>query len=321
MKISNKGSLRNMNKDKFRKLMLGSKDKEGILKMTLIYLLLISIGFIYIYPILHMVSTSFMTLDDLLDSSINWIPSSLNLSNYMQAAKSMDFWKSFLQSVIIAGLPTLCNMFSCALIGYGLARFEFPFKKVILAIIIFSFILPDQITMIPTYVLYSNIGILGTIWGFILPAILGMGINAQIYILIFYYFFQQIPNALIEAAQVDGVGYFQSFLRVSIPSSVPAFITVGLFSFVWYWNNSYLTQMYVTGVLQESGWTTLVVQLKNFSSNYSEYAVTANTTITSLNESINMSGTVLSILPLLVLYLVFQKYFVESVDRSGITGE
>ena len=72
--------------------------------------------------------------------------------------------------------------------------------------------------------------------------------------------------------------------------------------------------MYVTGVLQES-WTTLVVQLKNFSSNYSEYAVTANTTITSLNESINMSGTVLSILPLLVLYLVFQKYFIESVDR------
>ena len=138
-------------KEKLHKFLLGSKEKEGFLKVFVIYALLICIGFIYIYPILYMVSQSFMTLDDLLDSSINWIPSKLNLDNYKQAAQSMEFWKSFGQSIIIAGAPTLCNLLSCSVIGYGLARFEFPGKKVVLGIILFTFILPSQITMIPTY--------------------------------------------------------------------------------------------------------------------------------------------------------------------------
>lgn len=263
-----------------------------------------------------------MTLDDLLDSSINWLPSSFNVDNYVQAAKSMDFWPSLGKSIIIAGVPTLCNLISCSLIGYGLARFEFPCKKVVLGIIVFTFILPSQATMIPTYVLYSDMGILGTLWSFVLPAILGMGINAPIFILIFWQFFRQVPKVLIEAAQIDGAGYFKSFFMISLPSAAPAFITVGLFSFVWYWNESYLTQIYVSGVgSTKSGWTSLVIQLDNFATNYSAYAQTSNSTATSINESINMAGTMLSILPLLLMYFVLQRYFVESIDRTGITGE
>lgn len=310
-----------LNKEKARKFLLGSKEKEGFLKMLLIYALLICIGFIYLYPILYMISSSFMSLDDLLDSSINWIPSSLTLSNYVQAASSMDFWKALGQSILIAGVPTLCNVASCSLIGYGLARFEFPGKKIALLIIIFSFVLPSQITMIPTYVLYSNMGILGTLWAFVLPSLLGMGINAPIFILIFYQFFKQVPKVLIEAAQIDGAGYFKSFLKISLPSAMPAIITVSLFSFVWYWNESYLTEMYVSGVMTSTGWTSLVIQLDNFASNYSSYATTATSAVTSINESINMAGTMLSILPLLLMYFVLQRYFVESIDRTGITGE
>lgn len=310
-----------INKDKVRKFLLGSKDREGFLKMLLIYALLICIGFIYLYPIIYMISSSFMSLDDLLDSSINWIPGSVNIANYVQAAKSMDFWKSLGQSIIVAGIPTLCNVVSCSLIGYGLARFEFPGKKIVLAIIIFSFVLPSQITMIPTYVLYSNIGILGTLWSFILPSLLGMGINGPIFILIFYQFFKQVPKVLIEAAAIDGAGYLKSFVRISLPSAVPAIITVTLFSFVWYWNESYLTEMYVHGVMTSSGWTTLVIQLDDFASNYSSFATTATNAATSLNESISMAGTMLSILPLLLMYFVLQRYFVESIDRTGITGE
>lgn len=319
--VSGKKWYEDINKDKVRKFLMGSKEKEGFIKMFFIYALLICIGFIYLYPIIYMISSSFMSLDDLLDSSINWIPSTINISNYLQAAKSMDFWKSLGQSIIIAGVPTLCNLLSCSLIGYGLARFEFPGKKVVLGIIIFSFILPSQITMIPTYVLYSNMGILGTLWSFVLPALLGMGINAPIFILIFWQFFRQVPKVLIEAAQIDGAGYFKSFVRISLPSAAPAIITVSLFSFVWYWNESYLTEMYVHGVMTSSGWTTLVIQLDNFASNYSSYATTATNAATSLNESISMAGTMLSILPLLLMYFVLQRYFVESIDRTGITGE
>lgn len=310
-----------INKDKVRKFLMGSKDKEGFLKQFVIYALLICIGFIYLYPILHVLSSSFMSLDDLLDSSINWIPSSFNISNYLQAAKSMDFWGSLLDSILIAGIPTLCNVLSCMLVGYGLARFEFPGKKLIFGIIILSFVLPSQVTMIPTYVLYSDLKILGTLWAFIIPSILAVGINGPIFILIFYQFFKQVPKVLIEAAQIDGAGYLKSFFRISLPSASPAIITVSLFSFVWYWNESYLTELYVHGVMKQSGWTTLVIQLDKFAANYSDYANTAAGGATSLNESISMAGTMLSILPLLLMYFVLQRYFVESIDRTGITGE
>jgi multiple sugar transport system permease protein len=175
--------------------------------------------------------------------------------------------------------------------------------------------------MIPTYIMYSNMKILGTLWSFVLPSLLGMGINESIFILIFYQFFKQVPKVLIEAAQIDGAGYFKSFVRISLPSAVPAIITVALFSFVWYWNESYLTELYVHGVLTASGWTTLIIQLDSFSSNYSSYAQTATSAVSSINESISMAGTMLSILPLLLMYFVLQRYFVESIDRTGITGE
>lgn len=313
--------VKKFSKDKVRKFLLGSKEKQGFIKLFCIYALLICIGFIYLNPILHMISNSFMTLDDLLDSSINWIPSTFTVSNFAQAAKSMDFWTSLGQSFLIAGIPTLCNLISCSVIGYGLARFEFPCKKVVFGLIILTFILPSQVTMIPTYALYSNMGILGTIWTFVIPALLGMGLNAPIFILIFWQFFRQVPKVLIEAAQIDGAGYFKSFFMISLPSATPAFITVGLFSFVWYWNESYLTQMYVAGVTAKDSWTTLVIQLDNFASNYNAYATTSASTATSLNESINMAGTLLSILPLMIIYFFLQRYFVESIDRTGITGE
>lgn len=310
-----------LTRDKVRRFLLGTKDQQGFAEQFAIYALLICIGFIYLYPILHMTSSSFMTLDDLLDSSIQWLPSRLNLENYKQAAASMDFWRALGQSILIAGIPTLCNLVSCSIIGYGLARFNFPGKKIVFGIIILTFVLPSQVTMIPTYVLYSDLKILGTVWAFIIPAILGMGINAPIFILIFWQFFRQIPKVLIEASRIDGAGHFKSFFKVALPSAKPAFITVSLFSFVWYWNESYLTKLYVHGVLTDSGWTTLVLQLDNFAANFSSYATTAASTATNLNESINMAGTMLSILPLLLLYFVLQRHFVESIDRTGITGE
>jgi len=312
--------LSEINKEKIRKFFLGSKDKEGFLKLFIVYALLICIGFVYLYPLLYMISNSFMNLDDLLDTSINWIPSTLAISNYFQAAGSMDFWPSLGKSIIIAGVPTLINVSIGAIVGYGFGRFDFKGKNIMMGLLIFSFILPSQITMMPTYVLYSDLKILGSLKAFIYPALLAQGINAPIFILIFYQFFKQVPKVLLEAAQIDGAGYFKSFLRISIPSAAPAILTVFLFSFVWYWNESYLTELYVCGLFKDSAWTTLVVELKNFATNYTAYQTTGNTA-SNINESIQMAGTMLSILPVLLMYFVLQRYFVESIDRTGITGE
>lgn len=288
--------------------------------MGSIYALLICIGFVYIYPLLYMLSTSFMNRDDLLDTSVKWLPSTLYLQNYIDAALSMDFWASFGKGIIIAGVPTVCNIFICMVVGYGFARYDFRGKKVMMGILLFSYILPSQVTMIPTYKFYNDIGILGTVWTFVLPALFGNGLNAPIFILIFYSFFKQVPKVLTEAASIDGAGHLKSFFRISVPSAVPAMITVALFSFVWYWNESYLTELYVQGLTTKSIWTNLVIQLKNFDTSFNTRASVGDTA-TSLSEPVRMAATTLSILPLLVMYLVLQRQFVESIDRSGITGE
>ncbi len=269
---------------------------------------------------LYMVSTSFMSRDDLLDTSVKWIPSGLYLSNFIDAGKSMNYWSSFLKGFLIAGLPTVCNVIIDMIVGYGFARYNFKGKKLMMGILLFSYILPSQVTMIPTYVLYNKMGIQGTLLAFILPALFGNGLNAPIFILIFYQFFRQIPKVLMEAASIDGAGHFKAFFKIAVPSAVPAIVTVVLFSFVWYWNESYLTELYVQGLSAKSIWTNLVVQLKGFDASF-ETRATVGDTATSLNESVRMAATTLSILPLLIMYLILQKQFVESIDRAGITGE
>lgn len=311
---------RRFTKEKLHRFIFGTREKQGFGRQTVVYLLLICIGFVYLYPVLYMFSTSLMNRDDLLDSSVKWLPSTLYLQNYIDAAKSMDFWVTFSKGVMIAGLPTLCNVFVCMCIGYGFARYNFRGKKLCMGLLIFSYILPSQVTMIPTYVLYNNVGILGTLWAFVLPALLGNGLNSPIFILIFYQFFKQVPKVLMEAAAIDGAGHFKAFVRIAVPSAAPAIITVVLFSFVWYWNESYLTEMYVQGLSTKSIWTNLVIQLKNFDSAFQTKASVGDTA-TSLNESVRMAATSLSILPLLIMYFVLQRYFIESIDRTGITGE
>ncbi len=309
-----------LTKEKIHRFIFGTKEKQGAGKQIIVYGLLICIGFVYLYPVLYMFSTSFMNRDDLLDTSVKWLPSSLYMQNFIDAMKSMDFMSSLLKGVVIAGLPTLCNVIICMVIGYGFARYDFTGKKIMMGILLFTYILPSQVTMIPTYVLYNNVGILGTLWAFVIPAIFGNGLNAPIFILIFYQFFKQVPKVLMEAAAIDGAGHFKSFFKIAVPSAIPAIITVVLFSFVWYWNESYLTEMYVRGLSTKSVWTNLVIQLKNFDTSF-ETRATVGDTATSLNESVRMAATTLSILPLLIMYFFLQKQFVESIDRAGITGE
>ncbi|MBR4711126.1 MAG: carbohydrate ABC transporter permease [Clostridia bacterium] len=313
-------------REKFVKFLRGSRDKNGLIKLVVIYGLLICIGFIYLYPILHMITESFMTLSDLQDSSIHWIPSRMETSNYEQALTLMDFWTSLWKSFVIAGLPTLCTLVSCSITGYGLARYKFRGRGVIIGIIILAFVLPRQVTMIPTYQLYKEMGLTNTIWSLVLPSFLAQGLNSSIFIMIFWQFFRMVPQSLIEASKIDGAGPARSFFSIALPSAGPAFITVALFCFVWYWNESYLTSLYLR--MKDANnlvpfWTTLTIQLQNFTSSTSSsaYTETAASGANRQTETIKMAATILTILPMMIIYFVLQRHFVESIDRTGITGE
>lgn len=316
--ISNKEKFRVVKGKAFR-FLFGFNDKRGFVLKLLTYTLLISIGFVYLYPMLHMFVTSIKSLEDLLDMSIKWLPSTIYTSNYEQAYSVMNIKSAFKGSLLLALLPTICQVVVASLVGFGLARYNFPLKKLFFGLMIFSFIIPPQILMMPMYRLLSALELTGSLNAFIVPALLGQGLNSTIFILIFYQFFKQTPETLYEAAEVDGANQFTIFFKIAIPMAVPAFIVSFLFSFVWYWNETYLTTLYLTS--QSTDITTILLQLQQFEQNYEAmYPVTANSP-NKINEGIKMAGTVISILPLLIVYFFLQRYFVESVDKSGITGE
>ncbi|MDN6194697.1 MAG: ABC transporter permease subunit, partial [Alkalibacterium sp.] len=174
-----------------------------------------------------------------------------------------------------------------------------------------------QITVIPRYILFNNLGLLGSIAAYAIPAGLGQGINSAIFILIFYQTYRAIPVSLIEAARLDGAGEFKIFTKIGIPMGLSAFIISFLFSLVWYWNETYLASIYFGGTL-----STLPLELQRFVAAYNNmFPGSGGDGIAGVNEAIELAATLLSIIPLLIIYFISQKWFVESIDRSGITGE
>lgn len=310
---------------KIQRRLFGRNEKAGWVQQCLKYALLITLGFVYLYPLIYMLTTSFKSLDDLLNTSIKWLPSQLYLENYIQAFKVLDIKQSLLGSIVISFLPTIFQVVVCGIVGYGFARFDFPFKRTLFVLLVFSFIVPPQILMMPTYVLYSDLGFLGKLTSFIIPAALGNGLKSAVFILIYYSFFQQTPNSLYEAAEVDGASEWTCFLKIGIPMAVPAIIIVFLFSCVWYWNETYLVNLYLQSQRGGTRWVTVLTQLQGFKDSYNSMASSGTGAavgiVDKLNEGITMAATMIALIPLLITYFALQKYFVESVDRSGITGE
>ncbi|REE85344.1 carbohydrate ABC transporter membrane protein 2 (CUT1 family) [Paenibacillus taihuensis] len=301
---------------RIRKLLLGMGENDGIVFKLVVYLLLIGIGFIYLYPLLFMLVNSFMSLDDLVNSMVKWIPTSLYTENYEKALQVLNFRKTLMQTILVAGVPSIIQMVMTSVIGYGFARFDFPLKKLWFALMIATFIIPPSVTMIPTYLMFKDYHLLGTLKTYIYPAFLGQGLKSALFIMIFYQFFKKLPVVLEEAAQIDGAGYLKMFYRIAVPTAGPAFIIVFLFSFVWYWNESYLAALYFGNKL-----TILPLELQKFTDSFTKMFPQSGGQGNQINEAIKMAGTMLTIAPLLVVYFVLQRWFVEGVDRSGITGE
>lgn len=304
-----------MNKDKIRKKLLGN-NSDGLLYKVFVYFFLISVGFIFLYPILTMISYSFKDANDIVNPLVNWIPSNFYLGNYKTALQVLDFKNTLGETIYVTLVPALIQTLSCSLVGYGFARFKFKGKNVLFFLVLATFIIPQQMTVIPQFLMFKQLGLLESILAYILPALFGQGIKSAIFILIFFQFFKMIPKVLEEAAQVDGAGAFKIFYKIAVPMATPAYIISFLFSFVWYWNETYLATMFLGGEVQ-----TLPMKLQQFTASFQSMFPANMASGQNLNEAIEMAGTCLNIIPLLIVYAVAQKWFVEGIDRAGITGE
>ncbi len=310
----------------WKRRIFGRRGNDGILFKIILYVLLIGISFIFLFPLLSMLSMSFMTLEDLIDSSISWVPRNLTGRNYVIAFAQLNFSKALYKSFLISVLPTIAAIASSSLIGYGLAKFQFPGKKLILGLMLALFLIPTILTYIPTTVLYQdlklfgiNLNLMGSLRAFVVPAIFGFGLRQTIFILIFYQFFRIIPHDLYEAAEVDGSGVLGTFIKIAIPLAGPAFLICGLYAFVWYWNETTLARAYFGQTH-----TSLLMSLESYISTYRSLFAQGRMTMDSVSEVYNLgvqySMTLIAIAPLIIIYLFVQKGFVEGIDKSGIAG-
>ncbi|MBM4427403.1 MAG: carbohydrate ABC transporter permease [Chloroflexi bacterium] len=309
--------MQRLNADRLRSFFLGSRTRYGMVFTIVLYALLIAIGFVYLYPLLFMFVSSVKSPADLLNPMVQWVPTEFYTGNYEKAFLVLSYPATLMASILVSLVPSLLQTFITSLVGYGLARYRFWGRNLILLLILATFIIPPQNTVIPQMLTYREFGLLGNPLSLILPALMGQGFRSAIFILIFYQTFLSLPKVLEEAARIDGASDLRIFFTIAVPAALPAYIVSFIFSTVWYWNETFLTSIFLEG-----GITTLPMQLSKFVQAYENLYPPGTVNIFDrLNEAVKMSGTFLNILPLLVMYFLLQKWFVESVERTGITGE
>jgi multiple sugar transport system permease protein len=298
----------------------------SLVRLTLI----IGLSFVILYPILQKISTAIKDKADLYSPVVVWVPENFSLDNFRQAISIMDYWETLFNTFALSATTTILTAISCALAGYGFARLKFKGSNLLFAGVVLTILVPPTTILIPMYLNLKDftlmgliplitgkpVNLLNTYWPFILTSITANSLKAGLYIFIFRQFYRGIPKEVEEAAYIDGAGVSRTFSRIMLPNAVPAIVTVLLFSFVWQWNDSFYTTTYL---MSSKVMSTQLSSLPYNLSIFLEGGVTTNKDPFYMSM-VQDTGILLAILPLIVIYLFVQRYFVESIERTGIVG-
>ena len=297
-----------------------------IIRMVLLF----GMCFLILQPIFNKISISFMAEQDLYDATIIAVPAHFTTANYQLAMGFMDYAKTMLNTVIVSITIALLQIAVCTLVGYGFARFDFPLKKFWFACVILVIVIPPQTVSTSLYLHFRYFDILGIISllrgeplnlrGSVAPYYLMsatcMGLKNGLYIYMIRQFFRNIPKELEEAAYVDGCGTLKTFIRIMLPDATPIITSCFLFSFVWQWTDGFYTRTFLGNI------NLLSTQLTRIGETLNMYLTSVlrqpNGATIGYTNCIIATGTLLVIIPLLVIYLFAQKGFVESLSSSGL---
>lgn len=289
-----------------------------------LYLLLLDLAFVFLYPFIYMIITSLKSPQDLLDITVNILPTSFYIQNYRAAFVALNYGSAIKNSIIITLFATIGHIIACSFIAYGFARFKFPGREFFFMIVIFSIIVPIQVLIFPYYIQFSKWGWLNTYLPFIIPTFFGFGLRGGLYIFIFRQFFMGLPYELEEAATIDGCGIFRTYWNIVLPISKSATLVTAVLSMVWHWNDYFEPGIYLTKI---NLWPLPV----NIPFMYDVLKALSGEQLEMLedlmvdgevllNEGIVFAGTFLVVLPLLIVYLILQRQFMEGIERTGIVG-
>ncbi|MCM1231979.1 MAG: carbohydrate ABC transporter permease [Ruminococcus flavefaciens] len=311
------------------------------------FLLFLILGFVIIYPLLQILSKTFMPVEQYSDPSVIWIPKSLTLTNIKAAMIGLDFWPTFGRTIVLCVGCALLQVLSCAVVGYGFARFRFKLRTPLFALVIATILVPSQLTFIPMLVQYRyfdffgvshlialftgqpytnyTISLTDSYATFFLPSLLGVGIRSGLFIYIYRQFFRNIPRELEEAAKIDGCGPWKTFVRVMMPNARASALTVFLFSIVWHWNESMMGDAFFS-----TGSKPLSVAVSKLADAWASMYVISSIVESGLYQEqgnnlqaaqgIAYAAIFLFLIPPLVLYIFTQRFFVEGVESTGIKG-
>lgn len=304
--------LKSLNKDAVR------KNTASFLVGIFKYVFIIVVGFVFFYPFLYMIITSVKSPEDLASTTIQWIPKQIYFDNFRVAAAGLKYGSALKNSVIITVLCTAGHLISCSLAGYAVARYKNKLTTVLTVLIVLSIIVPVQVIIMPQYLVFSKLKWINTFLPLIIPSFLGFGLRGGLFVFIFRQFYTGIPKEIEEAARVDGCKAGKTFLKIIIPSSSAPMLVCGILSMVWHWNDSYLSSTFITNY----NMSTLAERLPKLY----EVLTAGTTSIENMhlkliyNEAVIMAATLLVILPVLVVFFILQRRFMEGIERSGIVG-
>jgi ABC-type glycerol-3-phosphate transport system permease component len=269
--------------------------KQRVNYLSLVHLLLIVFGFIWIYPFLWIVAASFKTQNEFFAKGLSLIPESFNCANFVRAWEAAKFSQYFINTVMITVSVIAIVLVVTAMAGFVIGRYSFKGKNMVLAVFVASMFMPLGFTIIPVFQMIKMMGLLNTRLGIILAESGGAHL---VFILLFAAFFRQIPNELEEAAMLDGCGFFRNFIQIMLPLSKPVISSAVIMQFIWTWNSFFLPLVLS---LSNPKLRTLAVGLYALKG---EYVVDWT--------GIAAGGTI-ALLPIIVIFLFLQRYFVEGI--------
>lgn len=299
---------------------------QSILISVLRALLLGGLCFIILYPVIQQVLLGLRAPMDANDPSVVWVPKNWSFQNFRIAAIVLDYWDALLNTFKLSAISMVLQVASTALAGYAFSRLKFKGSEILFIFVILTIVIPPQALSLSQYLYFRELGLVGSENSIYLMSGLGQGIRSGIFIYIFRSFFKGLPKELEEAAQVDGASVFRIFWNVMLPNARGAIITVGLFAFVWQWNDTYYASIFN---ISTEAFPILTMRLVNAAENvYAALFYTGALNLIGQDvwsnpmflATISNVAALLMMLPLLVMYLFVQKQFVESIERTGIVG-
>lgn len=299
---------------------------QAVLTGMLKAVILIGISYIILGPVISMVSSSFFTSNDLYNPVVVLFPEEGTVGNYIASFKTMAYPKTLMTTAIYVASLTLIQVIVCSMAGYGFARFEFPCKKLLFGCVILTIVLPTDTLMLPWYTEFRNFdifGILHLVKGnginllqtpapMVIMSMFACGLRSGLYIYIFNQFFRGLPKEIEEAAFMDGAGAFYTYFRIMLVNAMPSVLTVSIFSMVWQYNDTFYAQLFAIsnkllisqriGTLQET--VAKAYEIRD----------------AGVTQLYLYAGIMMMVIPVVLIYCLMQKRFVEGVERSGIVG-